>query len=428
MRKRVLLLIPTTSYRTQAFVDAAHRLNVDLTVASEHPNVFQEKHPRGLLTISYSFPQEAVHAVIEFAKENPISSVVGVDDQSVVLASILSEALSLPHNSVDSVSATRNKVLMRECLARASVPQPRYTLLSLDENIPAVASQVNYPCVLKPLALAGSRGVIRVNNESEFIRSAERIKRILCLPEVAPMCQGGEANTILVEEYIPGTEIAIEGILSHGHLQVLAVFDKPDSLEGPFFEETIYVTPSRLSKDVIEEVARCTETAIRAMGLVRGPIHAELRLNEKGPFIVEIAARSIGGFCARSLRFVEGADPSKIISLEEIILRNALERDIQTCSREYSASGVMMIPIPRPGLLKDVSGIERARAVSHITDVIISAHKGEEVIPLPEGGKYLGFIFSRAEKHEEVEAALREAHRRLEFDIAGNELTGLSIA
>mgnify|MGYP001572060800 FL=1 len=419
--KRVLLLIPTTSYRTQAFLDAAQRLGVEITIASERRNVLEETNPTGLLTLNFRFPEESARAVIEFSKHQAISAVLGVDDQSVLAAVHVAEALSLPHNSVASVSAARNKYLMRELLSKADVSQPRYALFSLDDGPTPVARQVSYPCVLKPLTLAGSRGVIRASDEDEFVKAFRRIELILRLPDVASMCRGDEARYVLVEQYVPGDEVALEALLSKGELRVLTIFDKPNPLVGPFFEETIYLTPSRLPQHVQNEIASCAGRATRALGLEEGPVHAELRINDEGSWVIEIAARSIGGFCSRALRFVEDRGLGNNISLEGLILRHALGMETGVYEREPLASGVMMIPIPRGGVLNEVRGVQEAKAIPHIEDIVISAHLGENLGPLPEGGKYLGFIFSRGESPLQVDAALREAHRRLVFVITPGE-------
>jgi biotin carboxylase len=300
---------------------------------------------------------------------------------------------------------------MREVLAEAGLPSPPFHRVFLEENPEDAARRVAYPCVLKPLFLAGSRGVIRVDSPAQFVAAFHRIAAILRRPEVA--IQGGPlARQILVEGYIPGDEVALEGLLVNGRLKVLALFDKPDPLEGPFFEETIYVTPSRLPAAIQEKVAAGTTQAVKAVGLNAGPVHAELRLNERGEWIIEIAPRSIGGLCSRALRFGEG------VSLEEVILRHALGHEVESLKREKRAAGVMMIPIPHAGILREVRGKEEAEEVPGIEEIRLTMPVGQELIPLPEGARYLGFILARGETPDDVEASLREAHRRLKFIIA----------
>ena len=308
-----------------------------------------------------------------------------------------------------AVGATRDKFQMRQCLAAAGVPVPRFRRIALDEQPLRAARGVEYPCVLKPLALSASRGVIRVNNADQFVAAFERIAALLRQDDVS--VSGDAARYVLAEEYVPGLEIALEGLLTGGELHTLALFDKPDPLEGPFFEETIYVTPSRLPPGVQDALRATSAAACAALGLTEGPIHAELRLNDDGPWVLEVAARSIGGLCSRTLRFGTG------MTLEEIILRHALGWPIATLERERRAAGVMMIPIPRAGRLRGVRGLDDAQAVPHVEDVVISAHVGQTLVPLPEGWQYLGFIFARADTPADVEDALRIAHARLAFDI-----------
>lgn len=416
---RILLLIPTTSYRTQAFLDAARRLGVEITVGSERPNVLAHTNPSGLLTVSIADNKKAAATVTEFAKKFPLDAVIGVDDQTTVTAAVVSAALGLQHNSIESVSAARNKYMMRQLFSSAGVSQPRYFLFSIEDLPDSIAHSISYPCVVKPLMLAGSRGVIRVDSEAEFATAFRRLEKILRASDIA--CEH-ETQSLLVENYVSGIEVAVDGLLVKSNLQedrsklkILAIFDKPDPLEGPFFEETIYVTPSRLPQNIQEEIALRTEQATIALGLEEGPIHAELRINEQGVWVIELAARSIGGLCSRALRFARNDRVGGTISLEELILRRALGMEVELFQREPQSAGVMMIPIPQAGIFSEVRGLQEAKGVENVEDIIISAHVGEDLLPLPEGSKYLGFIFGRAESPARVESALREAHRRLEF-------------
>ncbi len=407
---RLLLLIPTTTYRTEAFLEAARTLGVEVVVASDRPNVLQETFPEHLLTLDFQKPDVAAREVTEFARRYAFDAVVPVDDLTTVVGAAIANALGLRANSVESVRAARNKAVMRQCLCGAEVRQPDFTLLSIDDDPGAVASRVEYPCVVKPTILAGSRGVIRADDPGQFTAAFRRVEAILRTPEVSAL--GEEARQLLVERFVPGLEVALEGLLVKEELRVLALFDKPDPLDGPFFEETIYVTPSRLPTRMQEAIADCTARAAKALGLREGPVHAELRVNEAGPWIIEIAARSIGGLCSRTLRFGTG------MSLEELIIRHALGLEIPSYERERQPAGVMMIPIPRAGILEEIRGQAEALVVPGIEEIAITAHARQELVPLPEGWQYLGFIFARAETSEGVEAGLRAAHRRLRFVIS----------
>ena len=402
--QRVLLLMGATSYRAGDFLDAARRLEVEVVVGSNHRPVLAQFTEGRSLSLDFNAVSAGVAQIAELAAERPLAAIVGVDEGTALLAAAAGEALALAQNSVSAVAAAHDKYRFRCRLVQAGLPSPAFELISLSDDWATAAANAAYPCVLKPLRLSASRGVIRADSEAEFVAACGRIAAIL------DQTQSG--REILVEGFIPGPEVALEGLLSAGELQTLALFDKPDPLDGPFFEETIYVTPSRLPAARQRAIAAATAQAAAALGLRHGPVHAELRLNDRGIWPVEIAARSIGGLCARSLRFANG------VCLEELILRHALGRPVDGLARETSASGVMMIPIPRAGRLQKISGLDAAKAVAGIADVIISVPLGDRLVPLPEGDRYLGFIFARADTPEVVEAALRQAHKKLTFDIA----------
>ena len=411
-RKRVLLLLPTKTYRAEAFLSAASQLGVAVAIGSDQPQTLSDLSPRKSLVINFAKPKRATEQIVALAQTHPIDAVVGVDDDTTLLVSMAAKALSLPHNSVESARTTRSKYEMRKVLAAAGIPSPHFDLVPINTDPTEFANRVNFPCVLKPLSLSASRGVIRANSPGEFTEAFRRIVNILNLPDVKAREDVG-AQQILVEDFIPGVEVALEGILIRGRLKVLAIFDKPDPLDGPFFEETLYVTPSRLPVEVQEDIISCTARTANALGLREGPVHAELRVNDSGAWIIEIAARSIGGLCGRTLRFGMG------VSLEELIIRHAIGMEVESLQRERQPAGVMMIPIPHAGILREVRRKKEAEQVSGIEEITISIPIGQEVLPLPEGASYLGFIFARGDTAESVEISLREAHRRLEFIITG---------
>lgn len=400
---------------------AARRLGIELTVASELPSAFEAARPADLLTLDFQNPDRAAGQAQEFARATPIHGVLGVDDDTVVVAATIAGALSLVGNPVRAARAARDKHEQRVLLRAASVAVPRFELHRLDEDHAALARHGSYPCVVKPLRLAASRGVIRADSPAELVRAIERLERILVEPGVAAC--GEPARQFLVEEFVPGMEYALEGLVVKGRLHVLTIFDKPDPLDGPFFEETIYVTPTRLSPRERGAVEDVTRRAAEVLGLREGPVHAEVRVNERGAWLIEMAARSIGGRCSAVLRF--GARGSGLgtratdglASLEEIVIRHALGMELPSLEREPVAAGVMMIPVHRAGVLREVRGVNEARAVPLVEDVVITAHPGERLVPWPEGSRYPGFIFARGETPALVEGSLREAHRLLKFVI-----------
>jgi biotin carboxylase len=407
---RVLLLLPTTTYRAHDFIAAAARLGAETVVGSDQKQALQDLQPTRGLTIELRDPDKAAGQIAAFAEGQHLDAVIQTDDETAVVAAIASARLGLPHNPPGAARAARRKDMLRRILHAARVPTPAHDVFTLDDDPAVVASGRRYPVVLKPTFLAASRGVIRADDPEQFVAAFRRIGALLERPEVSE--KGGDAaRLVLVEEFIPGVEVAVEGLLTRGHLKVLAIFDKPDPLDGPYFEETLYVTPSRLEPPVQDAIAATTAETARALGLREGPIHAELRVNERGPWLIEMAARSIGGLCSRVLRFATG------LSLEEVILMHALGREVEDLQREARPAGVMMIPIPRAGILRGVSGMREARGVPGVDDITISATIGRPLVPLPEGSSYLGFIFARGDGPALVETALREAHRRLRFDI-----------
>src|SRR5207247_5173134 len=315
------------------------------------------------LTVDFTDPAGAAATVAAFTRTRPLRAVVGVDDATAVAAAAIAERLGLTASAVAAVATARDKYQMRECLAAAGVPIPRYRRLALKDDPFLAARGVGFPCVLKPLTLSASRGVIRANNVDQFIAGFRRIGALLRRDDVS--VTGDAADALLAEEYIPGVEVALEGVLRGGRLQAPAVFDQPGPLEGPFFEETIYVTPSRLPASIQSAVTDATASAAAALGLEEGPVHAEVRMNEHGPFVIELAARSIGGLCSRTLRFGTG------MTLEEVILRHALGWEVPSYDREARAAGVMMIPIPRAGRLGEIHGGADAPAVPSVAEVVV---------------------------------------------------------
>ncbi len=404
-RKRILLLMSPATYRAGAFLSAARRLNLEAVVGIDLPETLAE-YWHVPLGIDFADKEAALRTITEFAGEHPLHAILSVDDSASELAAEASAMLGLPHNSPDAAEAARDKLIMRNLMSAGGAPCPVFRNFPLDGDPAEIAAQVTYPCVLKPRRLSGSRGVIRANNRQEFIAAFQRLKRLL-------LNEGYDEHetSFLVEDFIPGVEVALEGLLTHGQLKVLALFDKPDPLDGPFFEETIYVTPSRLPEETQQAISRCVAVAAASLGLREGPVHAELRVNEAGPWMLEIAGRSIGGLCSTILEFGTG------MCLEELILRHALGEEVAGIERDSHAAGVMMIPIPGAGILKAVHGVEEAEATPLITGVEITAKLNHQLTPLPEGASYLGFIFARGDTPAAVEEAIRKAHSHLRFEI-----------
>jgi len=417
--QRVLLLLPTATYRATEFLAAAASLGVDVVTGSEQRQALADVMGDTFVELALHDPGSAAEEIARFAKRVPLDAVVSVDDQAGLTAALAAERLGLRHNPPAAVAATRDKATMRTLFARHGVPQPDFAVLRPEAGadvaaaVAGLAGKIGYPAVVKPCSLSGSRGVIRVDDEDGAKAAAERVLAILHdagEPERSPL---------LVERFFPGDEVALEGIVDAGCLHVLAVFDKPDPLDGPYFEETIYVTPSRHPPEALDAVVGAVGAAVAALGLRDGPVHGEARIGRDGHggrpevTVLEVAARTIGGRCAKVLRFATGE------TLEELVLAQALGRSPgRAPARERAAAGVMMLPIPASGRLEGVGGAERALAVPHVTGLEISIAPGRPVRALPEGDRYLGFLFARAGTPELVEAALRAAHAELDVRIA----------
>lgn len=398
---RLLLIGATTGYQTRIFAEAADRLGFDLVLATDRCHILDDPWGDHALALRFEDPESAARSI---AAEASVHGIVAVGDRPAYIAALAAQLLGIPYNSPASVLACRNKFLARQRFRAAGLLVPEFHRVALVEGPHPEAAK--YPCVLKPLGLSASRGVIRANNPDEFAAAFRRIQALLADPEIARL-HDREDQFLQVESFVDGREFALEGILIRGRLHVLALFDKPDPLDGPFFEETIYVTPSRENAETQNEIIRTTESAVKALGLEHGPIHAEMRVNSRGVWMLEVAARPIGGLCARVLP-----------GLEDLILRHAAGDDVASSAMSTDAAGVMMIPIPREGIYVAAEGLDEARSTPCIEDVIITAKQGQKLIPLPEGNSYLGFIFARADSPAVVEQALRASHARMRFEIA----------
>jgi len=402
---RILLIAPRDSYRTAPYVAAARKQGVELLIASEGEYALTGSDVPGL-RIDLSNADASLDVVLAAASLNPFAAVIGTDDGSVELAAQVSAQLRLPHNPVEAVRIARRKDLARARLVAAGLPVPVYWRVDLSLPLDPQLESVQFPCVIKPVALSASRGVIRADNRAQLDIALARVRQI-----VADVPHPEEREILLIETYIPGSELAVEGLLTGGQLEILAIFDKPDPLEGPFFEESYYVTPSRQSPRSLEQIAQTVAAACAAYGLNEGPVHAECRINDEGIWILEVAARTIGGLCGRLLHFGTG------FGLEELVLQHALgsRADVRPTA---GGAGVLMIPIPQAGILRRVEGILAAQQVPFVEEVVIDVREGYELVPLPEGSSYLGFIFARAPSAAEAEAALRQAHACLRIVVA----------
>jgi hypothetical protein len=414
-KKRVLLFATKLGYQTRSFESAAARLGVDIAYVTDRCGRLADPWHDHALAVHFELPESAAARVLESQRGLPVDGVLAVGDRPTVTAAYVARALGLAHHHPASVEACRSKLRMREVLREAGVPVPWFRSVNLSPLPEPSLLGIRYPCVLKPLSLSASQGVVRVNDREEFVAGAARLKRLLDSAEVRGTREA-HLDEMLVEGYLEGREVAVEALLTGGELRVLAIFDKPDPLEGPYFEESIYVTPSRLPGTEQRAVESSSLSAVRALGLSHGPVHGEFRVNAEGVWPIEIAARPIGGLCARALRF-EAVNEGGTMAFEELLLRHVLELPGFEAKRETQASGVMMIPVPRSGILERVGGEDQARATPGISSLEITARLHDFIASWPEGSSYLGFLFARGNEPAVVEDALRKAHEKLHFTI-----------
>jgi biotin carboxylase len=414
---RILLLAMTTGYQTRAFGEAAERLGVDLVYATDRCSVLDDPWRDQALAVRFHDDAGAAAAILEASRQRRIDGVLAVGDRPTVVAARVLEGLGLPGHPPSAAAIARNKLLSRQRLRDGGLPVPFFAPAFVSSDPHALADTLPFPCVVKPLELSGSRGVMRVDSAADLVAAFGRLRALLQAPDIRAERSHGSDMT-LIEGFIPGRELAVEGVMHHGVLHVLAIFDKPDPLDGPFFEETIYVTPTSASPGAAAAIVDSVTRGAHALGLRHGPVHAECRVTPDAQvFVLEVAARPIGGLCARALRFVRRSEKHAAVPLEELLLRHALGESPGDWEREPSASGVMMIPIPRRGMLRHVAGLDEARGMAAIEDVRITAKTDQLLLPLPEGASYLGFIFARAERADVVTDALRAAHACLTFTI-----------
>ena len=411
-KKRLLILASKLGYQTRGFAEAAEKLGVDVVFATDRCHQLEDPWGDNALALRFESPRKAAKEVARSLHANPCDAILALGDRPTPAAAYTAQAFHLRGNPPAAIEICRNKQRQREALSKAGIPLPRFFTFKTTEDLAQITPRVPFPCVIKPTLLAASQGVIRANDPAEFEQAVRKIRAVLDSPEIQAQREPG-LDQLLVESYIPGREVALEGLLTNASLRTLAIFDKPDPLEGPYFEETIYVTPSRLPVETQRAIEECAARSIAALGLVTGPLHAEFRVNEDGPSVLEIAPRPIGGLCSRALRF----GPERI-SLEELLIRHALHLGGGNLQREKDASGVMMIPVPRSGIFEGVDGIEVAETVAGVTEIRVTARLHDYLAAWPEGSSYLGFIFARAETPEAAEAALRSAHARLHFRFA----------
>ena len=412
-KPRILLVAATTGYQTRMFGDAVRRHGAELVFATDRCHQLDDPWSDDAIAIRFNDEAGSVRAIVDATGDMPIQGVVAVGDRPAVIGALAADAIGVPGHPPAAARVASNKLMTRQCFAKAGLPGPWFKLVAPSVSMKEVVHQVTYPCVVKPLALAASRGVIRANTPMELESACDRLRRLLQDTDIRAL--GDSANeAVLIEEYVPGSEYALEGLVTNGEFSALAVFEKPEPLEGPFFEESIYVTPPRRTASDVARLVKQVAIAVEALGLTQGPVHAECRLTDEQVVVLEVAARPIGGLCSKVLRFTA---PDGTLTLEDLLVRHALSQPVVDHRLVSGAAAVMMIPVPSAGVFKSVAGVDAARRQPLIEDVIVTAKQDQCFVPWPEGASYPGFIFARGDEPSKVIDAVHTAHRELEFEM-----------
>lgn len=340
-----------------------------------------------------------------------VSGVLASDDWDVVAAAMIADKLGLRFVGVETALAATNKFLMRQRLRNGGAVVPDFQCFAIGDNAGEIAKSLRFPVVIKPTYGQGSLGVIRADTVDEFEKAFQYTSRIIVDLDMRPSAVRDRSG-ILVEQYIPGEEYTVELLMHEGKPYSLAVFEKPDPLEGPYFEEGIYVTPIRRDEKIRSLLVEAAIRGSRALGIETGPCHCELRLSGELPYILEIAARPIGGFCSQVFADLMGFD------LHDLVLQNAVGLPVMPPPiADGVALGVMMLPVPGRGNLARVSGVDRALDIDGIMSVKIHVEAGSRILPYPEQSCYIGTVLATGSSADEVVARLKSAAKAVSFEL-----------
>jgi biotin carboxylase len=407
----VLLCTTTLGYQARAFDQAARRAGVTLRIVSDRCDHLENPWGDDAVPARFDRNLALVAPVLAALEQTPVDGVLAVGDRPAWLAAHIAHARGLPWHDPEAVAIATHKLRARGRWLAAGLPVPWFVSVPArgDDDLDRL-SRVRFPSVIKPVGLSASRGVVRVDSPAALMAARDRLAALLARPDVRG-AGSTDDETLIIEGFVPGHEFALDGVLEQGALRVFALFEKPDPLDGPYFEETIYVTPARLTPARQHVIAGHIARAALALGLHHGPIHAECRVDGDDIVVLEVAPRPIGGLCARAIPVV--APDGTGCGLEDVLLAHALGRSLEGYGHQAIASGVLMVPVPSAGHLREVEGTEAVQAMPGVTDVVMTARPGTLLEPLPEGGRYPGFVFAQGEQPDDVIGTLRAASRGL---------------
>lgn len=363
-------------------------------------------------TVAVQPPEQAIEQALRLHEQTSIGAVLGYEEDATLTVAHIAAALGLPAHPVAAAEAALDKPMMKQRFAAAGIPAADFIVAADEDEAVAWAEAGGYPVVVKPCRGSASQGVIRANDEHTLRQAYRRLRRIIRDHELD---NGGRPPSAhLVERYLPGSELSCELLLQYGAPEVITEFGKPLPLTGPYFEESIYLTPPALGAALRREVHELSMAAAKALGFYHGPAHCEIRLTPDGPKVLEIAGRLLGGACAGSFRDRLGED------LDALLLRSALGERITLPAPADDAPtvGALMIPVPGEGRVVAVRGDDGARRVPGVRDVSLQTEPGEIVVPFPEQACYaVGFVSASGPDEAAVVGSLGQAAAQISLEL-----------
>ncbi len=383
--KKLLLVIPENSYKSNDFVVAAEKLGIDFLIITDSEQVSSKFSDTVIIN---KFDAELNKNNLKKLKD--VTHVLPVDHSALKFSGYLVDLLEVKGNKLESINLSMNKYESRKIFNSLLDIKVNNEIIKNIDDVNTFINK-NGTSVLKPIYGTASKSVLKINNVE---KNKEQIEKLM---------QDCFDQDLVIEEYIDGKEYALEGTIINSELKKIVIFDKPVEYKHPYFEESIYITPSELSSEAEKRVVSIVDKACKKIGLEDGPVHVEFKINENQIFIIEINPRMIGGLCSRCLSF--GLFK---VSLEEIILHAFMNNELKNIELLNNYVGVLMIPTPKSGKFISINK-EELENIPNISNVEITVPEGSDLLEPPYGDKYLGFAFSQGIDKKTVNESLLTA-------------------
>ena len=380
--KKLLLVIPENSYKSNDFVTSAEKLDLDFLVITDSQQVSGQFSDT---VIIHSFDEELENDVKE--KLQDVTHILPVDHSALKFSAYLVDLLKAKGNNTKSINTAMNKFESRKIFNSISEIKIQNAIVKKIEDIEIFINE-NGTSVLKPIYGTASKSVIKVESFQEN------------KAEVEKLMQDCSDQDLIIEEFVDGSEYALEGNLINSELNKIVIFDKPINYKEPYFEESIYIAPTEIPDKTQKEIVNLIGKACKKLGLENGPVHVEFKIHNKEIFIIEINPRMIGGLCSRCLSF--GLFKT---SLEEIALHAFLNNELKSIDLLSNFVGVLMIPTPISGKFISINKNE-LESIPNVSGVEITVSENSNLLEPPFGDKYLGFVFSQGDSKEKVMESL----------------------